>query len=101
MPRPLENPERKEGESLFSLALEARCECALMRLRIVADEIGSDAFNQHHAEAYRLAARASMRSWPISLEASRGGTSSTEAESEACRCLETPQRSGTVKFYRA
>lgn len=58
MPWPLENPERKEGESLFSLALEARCEYALMRLRIVADEIGSDAFNQHHAEAYRLAARA-------------------------------------------
>lgn len=58
MPRPLENPERKEDESLFSLALEARCEYALMRLRIVADEIGSDAFNQHHAEAYRLAARA-------------------------------------------
>lgn len=53
-----ENPERKGHESLFSLALEARCEYALMRLRIVADEIGSDAFNLHCAEAYRLAARA-------------------------------------------
>jgi hypothetical protein len=58
MPRPLENPERNEDESLFSLALKARCEYALMRLRIVADEIGSDAFNHHHAEAYRLSARA-------------------------------------------
>lgn len=53
-----ENPERKGHESLFSLALEARCEYALMLLRIVADEIGSDAFNLHCAEAYRLAARA-------------------------------------------
>lgn len=58
MPRPLQNPERKEDDCLFSLALDARCEYALMRLRIVADEIGSDAFDQHHAEAYRLAARA-------------------------------------------
>ncbi|MGU4702506.1 hypothetical protein K6L09_38235 [Burkholderia cepacia] len=58
MPQPPENPERKGYESLFSLALEARCEYALMQLRIVADEIGSDAFNQHYAEAYRLASRA-------------------------------------------
>ncbi|MBN3776172.1 hypothetical protein G3O06_01155 [Burkholderia sp. Ac-20345] len=58
MARPLENPERKGDESLFSLALNARCEYALMLLRVVAGEIGSDAFNQHHAEAYRLAARA-------------------------------------------
>ncbi|MBB5448047.1 MULTISPECIES: hypothetical protein [unclassified Paraburkholderia] len=58
MPRPLQNPERNEDESLFSLALNGRCEYALMRLRIVADEIGSDAFDQRHAEVYRLAARA-------------------------------------------
>ncbi|WP_155836268.1 hypothetical protein [Burkholderia sp. AU4i] len=58
MPRPPQNPERKGYDSLFSLALDARCEYALMRLRIVADEIGSDAFNQHYAEGYRLAARA-------------------------------------------
>ncbi|HDR9758741.1 hypothetical protein KDX16_32135 [Burkholderia vietnamiensis] len=58
MPRPLENPERKGDESLFSLALNARCEYALMRLRVVAGEIGSPAFKHHLAEANRLAARA-------------------------------------------
>ncbi|WP_176317841.1 hypothetical protein [Burkholderia vietnamiensis] len=58
MPRPLENPERKGDESLFSLTLNARCEYALMRLRVVAGEIGSPAFNHHLAEAKRLAARA-------------------------------------------
>lgn len=58
MPRPPQNPERKENESLFSLALNARCEYALMRLRFVADEIGSNAFDRHHAAAYEFAARA-------------------------------------------
>ncbi|WP_175145504.1 hypothetical protein [Paraburkholderia phenoliruptrix] len=58
MPRSPLNPERKENESLFSLALNARCEYALMRLRVVADEIGSVAFDRHRAAAYEFAARA-------------------------------------------
>jgi hypothetical protein len=58
MSHPAKNPERNDDESLFSLALNARCEYALMLLRVVADEVDTEAFDLHYAAALRLARRA-------------------------------------------
>ncbi|MBU9439096.1 hypothetical protein KTE91_28865 [Burkholderia multivorans] len=101
MPRPLENPERKGDESLFSLALNARCEYALMRLRIVADEIGSPAFNQHQAEAYWLAARAGYlyagEPIPILL---RDGDELEDAWNDGVKKREEERRSAGEQIHR-
>lgn len=57
------NPERNdvdggEVESLFSLALDARCESALMWLYVTSGDVGTPAFDRHRRRAYDLARRA-------------------------------------------
>ncbi|CAB3753940.1 hypothetical protein [Paraburkholderia humisilvae] len=56
MPTPSENPAG--NDSLFSLALYARCESALMWLLVTAGEVGSPAFNLHRRNAFDAAMRA-------------------------------------------
>lgn len=57
------NPERNdaaggEAESLFSLALNARCESALMWLYVTSGDVGTPAFDRHRGKAYEFAYRA-------------------------------------------
>lgn len=52
------NPERNDNDSLFSLALYARCESALMWLLVTSDDVGTEAFNLHRCNAFDAACRA-------------------------------------------
>lgn len=57
------DPERNvvaggKAESLFSLALNARCESAMMWLYETAGDAGTPAFDRHRGEAYDCACRA-------------------------------------------
>jgi hypothetical protein len=46
------------NESLFRLALDARVESALMWLLVTAREVGTDAFDTHRGNAWKMAERA-------------------------------------------
>lgn len=57
------NPERNnaaggEAEGLFSLALDARCEFAMMWLYVSSGDTGTQAFDRHREAAYDCARRA-------------------------------------------
>lgn len=57
------NPERNnaaggEAEGLFSLALDARCEFAMMWLYVRSGDTGTQAFDRHREAAYGCARRA-------------------------------------------
>jgi hypothetical protein len=53
-----ENPDRSCGDSLFSLALYARCESALMWLLVTSGDVGTPAFDLHRGNAWAAAERA-------------------------------------------
>ncbi|KND57177.1 hypothetical protein BSCH_02100 [Candidatus Paraburkholderia schumanniana] len=60
------DPERNDAaggevESLFSLALNARCESAMMWLYVTAGDAVTPAFDRHRGEAYDCACRAGYR----------------------------------------
>lgn len=52
------NPDRTGDDSLFSLALYARCESALMWLLVTSDDVGTEAFDRHRSNAFDAASRA-------------------------------------------
>jgi hypothetical protein len=53
-----ENPDRNGDDSLFSLALYARCESALMWLLVTSGDVGTPAFDLHRGNAWAAAERA-------------------------------------------
>ncbi|MBB4517151.1 hypothetical protein [Paraburkholderia fungorum] len=56
MPMPTEDPAG--NDDLFSLALYARCESALMWLLVTSDDVGTEAFDRHRSNAFDAASRA-------------------------------------------
>jgi hypothetical protein len=52
------NPAQNGDDSLFSLALYARCESALMWLLVTSGDVGTEAFDLHRGNAFDAACRA-------------------------------------------